>query len=269
MMMSSNGNVFRVTGHLCGEFTGPRWIPAQRPVTRSFDVFFDLRPNKRLSKQWWGWWFETPSCPLWRHCNVLINSWCNKCESMPRRLIRMLRAETTASSLNDIMVCHWLWICLRFSVMESLTMSMIMNSNFLDRHNKKVITVIIIIQIVSIPVAMTIYTIDSSLTCLHHWHDVIIDSTIGVIMIIVVINTKMFCRISDHNFNHHLFQMSREFLGVNGRLCVIMVFCFDRCVHDVNPSLPFELGVSFMCSKSHLTSILPWWLSRLWCIMLE
>ena len=32
-------------------------LPAQRPVTRSFDVFFDLHPNKRLSKQWWGWWF--------------------------------------------------------------------------------------------------------------------------------------------------------------------------------------------------------------------
>ena len=44
MMTSSNGNIFRVTGHLCGEF------PAQRPVTRSFDVFFDLHPNKRLSK---------------------------------------------------------------------------------------------------------------------------------------------------------------------------------------------------------------------------
>ena len=42
-MTSSNGNIFRVTGHLCGKFTGPRWIPAQRPVTRSFDVFFDLR----------------------------------------------------------------------------------------------------------------------------------------------------------------------------------------------------------------------------------
>ena len=26
MMTSSNGNIFRVTGHLCGEFTGPRWI---------------------------------------------------------------------------------------------------------------------------------------------------------------------------------------------------------------------------------------------------
>ena len=48
---------------LTGEF------PAQRPVTRSFDVFFDLHPNKGLSKQWWGRWFETPSRQLWRHCN--------------------------------------------------------------------------------------------------------------------------------------------------------------------------------------------------------
>ena len=39
------------------------------PVTQSFDIFFDLGLNKRLSKQSWGWWFETLSCPLWRHCN--------------------------------------------------------------------------------------------------------------------------------------------------------------------------------------------------------
>ena len=51
MMTSSNGNIFRVTGHLRGEFTGPGEFPAQRPVTRSFDVFFDRRPNKRLNKQ--------------------------------------------------------------------------------------------------------------------------------------------------------------------------------------------------------------------------
>ena len=44
-------------------------FPSQRPVTRSFDVLFDLRLNKRLSKQSWCWWFETPSCPLWHHCN--------------------------------------------------------------------------------------------------------------------------------------------------------------------------------------------------------
>ena len=48
----------------------PGEFPAQRPVTRSFDVFFDLRLNKRLSKQSWGWWYETPSRPLWRHCHV-------------------------------------------------------------------------------------------------------------------------------------------------------------------------------------------------------
>ena len=71
MTTSSNGNISHVTGHLCGEFTGPRWIPrTQRPVTRSFDVFFDLRLNERLSEQARGWWFETLPRPLWRHSNA-------------------------------------------------------------------------------------------------------------------------------------------------------------------------------------------------------
>ena len=49
-------------------------FPAQRPVMRRVDVFFDLnkRLNKRLSEQSWGWWFETPSRSLWRHRNVLL-----------------------------------------------------------------------------------------------------------------------------------------------------------------------------------------------------
>ena len=68
-MTSSNGNIFRVTGPLCGEFTGPGEFPTQRPVTQSFDVSFDLRLNKQLSKQPWDWWFETPSWSLWRQCN--------------------------------------------------------------------------------------------------------------------------------------------------------------------------------------------------------
>ena len=67
MMTSSNGNIFCVTGHLCGNSPVSGEFPAQRPVTWSFDVFFDLRLNKRLGKQSWGWWFETPSRPLWRH----------------------------------------------------------------------------------------------------------------------------------------------------------------------------------------------------------
>ena len=66
MMTSSNGNIFSVTGHLCGD----RWIPRTKAVTRGFDVFFDLRLNKQLSKQSWGWWLETLSCSLWRQSNA-------------------------------------------------------------------------------------------------------------------------------------------------------------------------------------------------------
>ena len=71
-MTSSNGNIFRFTGPLCGEFTGE--FPSPRPVTLSFDVFFDLRLHKPLSKQSWGWWFETPSRLLWHHCVVDTSS---------------------------------------------------------------------------------------------------------------------------------------------------------------------------------------------------
>ena len=72
MMTSSNGIIFRVTGHLCGNSP----VPAQRPATQSFDVFFDLRPNKRLSKQSRCWWFDMPS----RHYDVTVMScgvYCN------------------------------------------------------------------------------------------------------------------------------------------------------------------------------------------------
>ena len=61
--------IFSALLALCAGNSGE--FPAQRPVTRSFDVFFDLRLNKRLSKQPWGWWFETPSWSLWRQCNVI------------------------------------------------------------------------------------------------------------------------------------------------------------------------------------------------------
>ena len=54
-----------------GNSPAPGEFPtAQRSVTRSFDVFFDPRLNKQLTKQSWGWWFETLSSSLWRHCNA-------------------------------------------------------------------------------------------------------------------------------------------------------------------------------------------------------
>ena len=59
---------------------GNSWVtvefPAQKPVTWSFDVLFDL---------WWGWWFKTPSSPLWCHCNesalVQVMAWCRQATS--------------------------------------------------------------------------------------------------------------------------------------------------------------------------------------------
>ena len=69
MMTSWNWNIFRVTAPLWVESTGLRWIPLINPMTRSFDVFFDLCLDKRVSKQSRCRRFETPSCPLWRHCN--------------------------------------------------------------------------------------------------------------------------------------------------------------------------------------------------------
>ena len=71
MMTSSNGSIFRVTGSLCGEFTGHRWIPRTKASDAGLWCFFDLRLNKPLSKQSWGWWFEKLSHSLWRHCNVI------------------------------------------------------------------------------------------------------------------------------------------------------------------------------------------------------
>ena len=63
---------FSVLLAICaGNWPVPGEFPTQRPVTGSFDVFFDLRLNKQLSKQWWGWWFEMLACPLWRQRNAV------------------------------------------------------------------------------------------------------------------------------------------------------------------------------------------------------
>ena len=72
MMMSSNGNIFRVTGHFCGEFTGHRWILRTKTSDAEIWCFLWSSMNKWLSKQSWCWWFETPPGSLWRHCNCEI-----------------------------------------------------------------------------------------------------------------------------------------------------------------------------------------------------
>ena len=91
----------------------PREFPAQRPVTRSFDVLFDLRLNKRLSKQSWGWWFETLSRPFWRHCNV---EFCLLGQSDIR--INTRNRNTMSGVVHIIFSNAFIWqkICLLFTL---------------------------------------------------------------------------------------------------------------------------------------------------------
>ena len=74
MITSSNGSIFLVTGPLCGEGTGDRWIPLT--VTWSFDVLFDLCQNKQSSKQPKHRWLEMLSSSSWHHCNETQKPFC-------------------------------------------------------------------------------------------------------------------------------------------------------------------------------------------------
>ena len=71
-------------------------FPTQRPVTRSFDVFCDLRLNRRLSKQSWGWWLETLSRPYWRQCNA--NHQLHRKKQYILQLI---------IPIDKILICNW------------------------------------------------------------------------------------------------------------------------------------------------------------------
>ena len=89
------------------------YFPAQRPVTRSFEVFFDLCLNKWLSKQWWGWWFEMPLCPLWRHCNGYVTFTRRKFHRSNSRNqslshLELLRYFTGANELTPKLITLWL-----------------------------------------------------------------------------------------------------------------------------------------------------------------
>ena len=70
-------------------------FPAQRPETRSFDAFFDLRTKKGSSKQSWGWWFDTPLRPFWRT---------NKVENVPWFEVDMTYVNPVKMNKNGGMV---------------------------------------------------------------------------------------------------------------------------------------------------------------------
>ena len=94
-MTSSNGT-FSVLLALCpwnspvtGEF------PSQRPVTRGFGVFFDLCLNKRLNKQSWRRWFETP----WRTLIRTSLYWLATYPTLLTRVSKPIRYPTLSIQL--------------------------------------------------------------------------------------------------------------------------------------------------------------------------
>ena len=84
MVTSSNGNIFRVIGPLSGECTGHRWIPLTRACDAALWCFLWFAPEHTV--EWFGWWFETPSCPLWSHCNEMVQ--CSYTLSREYRVVR-------------------------------------------------------------------------------------------------------------------------------------------------------------------------------------
>ena len=71
-MTSSNGHIFRVTGPLCGEFTGDRWIPLTKASDTELWYFLWSAPEQTVQQSIETPVFETPLSSLWRDCNVFV-----------------------------------------------------------------------------------------------------------------------------------------------------------------------------------------------------
>ena len=73
MMTSSNGNIFRVTGPYCWEFTGRWWIPLTKASDAELWCFLWSVPEQTVEQKMRRCRFETPSRSLWRRYNCRIS----------------------------------------------------------------------------------------------------------------------------------------------------------------------------------------------------
>ena len=105
-------------------------FPTQRPVSRSFDVSFDLHRNKWLNKQSWGRWSDTPSRPLWRHCNAVTSF--HKCNhnwiSLEIACMRFVNPKTSQYmcwypfSRVKYKTCNRVQICIRKGLIKCFSL---------------------------------------------------------------------------------------------------------------------------------------------------
>ena len=135
-MTSSNGDISALLA-ICavtGEF------PAQKPLTRSLDAFFDLRPNKQSR----GWWFETPSRPLWRHCNDwgfrITNVLFSQLYIMLLLLTNDISIKTAIQGVNNHRI-HWIqFLCSQYKRLISLNIyGVFINTTTINDISTKII----------------------------------------------------------------------------------------------------------------------------------
>ena len=105
----------------------PGEFPTQRPVMRSFDIFFDLCLNRWLRKQWWGWWFVTLSRPLWRHrddvhFNCIVQHSLYHKMDIGTMILCTLVSSSPSQSIELVFGCalFWCWLSLSAPVTISL-----------------------------------------------------------------------------------------------------------------------------------------------------
>ena len=116
IMTSSNGNISALLTLCARNSPITAEFPVQRPVTRSFDVFIDLCLNKRLSKQSWGLWSETPPHPLWRHCYLIIT---NGQKHTVYQSTRHMYSSESCNLTQGLLVSQWYFCKRRNKVMHS------------------------------------------------------------------------------------------------------------------------------------------------------
>ena len=78
-------------------------FPSQRPVTWSFDIFFDLCLVKRLSKHSRRRWIETPSRSLRRHCKDVCRIYCAL--SLRHTFYKSPKENSTQSKFDNEFIC--------------------------------------------------------------------------------------------------------------------------------------------------------------------
>ena len=110
-------------------------FPSQRPVTRSFDVFSDMRLDKRSSKQWRRRWFETPSRSLCRHCNVKLCNhphicYCHEHWSLCRSFY--WQRETIGDSYYYL---EFIWLTLSRNGVDPCVTKKLVSWQLMDKHS--------------------------------------------------------------------------------------------------------------------------------------